>query len=240
MRGIMKRGPFLVALRFLLTASVEQKLASLEVALLCCTMKGGLVCLESGILLATTIEQKPAKLDVPFSCGVVKRGKIPGDLGILIKTTVKQKPANLEVAFTGSKVQRDGTSPMYVSIEVQLTDTHIPRPHCLNEPLCADGPPFLAQRVSSARCLRRRKLDNATLMQGEHGFVVQQTPAALQTHLLDIQRRQLGLQGSLDGCQRSALGIQHHDHLRPAERRSDLHCYDGCTLLREEESSQHN
>ena len=153
----MKRGTTPAGLRILRTAAIKQKLASLEVAQLCCNMKGGLVCFsESDILLTTTTEQELAKFDVSFSCGDVKSGHTLCALGILIETTIKQKLANLELASTGSNVDRAGLLPIYVSIEVQSTDAHIPRLQRETEPCCVDGATLLAQRVGSTCCQRRR------------------------------------------------------------------------------------
>ena len=226
----MKRGLTIVSSRPLLATAIEQQLADLEVAVANGEMKRGVTLVGSGLLLATAMKQQLADLDVSVMNRDMKRRAILVIPGLLLSSTIEQELADLDLALLGCGVKRGAVAlPVHTNIEVQPTETHISGSQHLMEPVIIDGATLLAQRVRSPCCRRRRQLDHAATLEGTHAFVVERTPADLQAHLPDIQRRQRGLQGRLEGCQRSAVGIQRHRHFRTPERCGDFHC---CLVVR--------
>ena len=234
--GKMKRR-YIILSPGILTPSTGQDLTRLGVAFEGGKMKRCHIILISGILLAPSSEQYLAGLGTAFEGGKMKRRQITLSSGFLLTPTIKQDLASFDVVLVGCadcKVKRGvRVPPKHTSIEVQTTDTHVSGLHRTTESFTIEVTTLLPQSVGSARCRCRRQLDNAAALERKHAFVVQRTPADLQAHLLDIQRRQRGLQGRLERCQRSAVGVHLHRHFRTPERCRDVHsCVVVCPLSR--------
>ena len=221
--GKMKRRPTIFISGILITPTTKQELASLDVAFESDDMKRRPP--FTSVLLGTaTIKQEFAGLDMSVASSATERRPTVLISRLPLTPAIDQELAGFDVIFAGCNVKRGGiVPPTHTSIEVQPAATHVSGLHRTTEPATIEVTTLLAQRVGSARCRCRRQLDNAAAFERKHAFVVQRTPADLQAHRLDIQRRQRGLQGRLERCQRSAVGVHLHRHFRTPERCGDVH-----------------